>query len=135
MRTFSRLSVLTGILILPATQARSQDAGTIADVRCIVVATALAQMANPSQQSSGTMLMLYFMGRLDGRSSKLNLEDLMVKEFSKMTPSDYTAETRRCGSSLQEKGQQISLIGKHMVERAQKKPDPAAAARPSTPGS
>ena len=66
------------------------------------------------------MLSMYYIGRLDGRVPKLDIEELMIKEISTMTTSDYGSEAKRCGASLTDKGQEITRIGKDMVERGQK---------------
>jgi hypothetical protein len=37
-----------------------------------------------------------------------------------MTTADYGSEAKRCGASLSGKGQQITRIGKDIIEREQK---------------
>jgi hypothetical protein len=119
----SRVLAVTGLVLLPV-QARAQDAETIADVRCAIVGINFAGMPDASHQTAGTMLSLYYIGRLNGRAPKLNVEDLLIKEIKAMTPADYESEARRCGASLSEKGQEIARIGKDISGREQK---------PSTP--
>jgi hypothetical protein len=114
------LPVLVGALTLASAQTRAQEAETIADVRCVVVGTRLAQMADPTQRSAGMMLSMYYIGRLDGRVPKLDLEELLIKELSMMTTSDYGSEAKRCGGALQTRGQEIARIGKDLVEKGQK---------------
>jgi len=114
------LTVLVGALTLSSVQAPAQDAETIADVRCVIVGMKLVGIADPTQQSAGMMLSMYYIGRLDGRVPKLDIEELMIKEISTMTTSDYGSEAKRCGASLTDKGQEITRIGKDMVERGQK---------------
>ncbi len=114
------LSVLAGALTLSSAQAPAQDAETIADVRCLIVGMKFAGMAEPTQHSAGMMLSMYYIGRLDGRVPKLDIEELMIKEISTMTTSDYGSEAKRCGAGLTDKGQEITRIGKDMVERGQK---------------
>jgi hypothetical protein len=117
--------VLASALTLLSLQARAQDAEIIADVRCVIVGIRLAGMADPSQESAGTMLSLYYIGRLDGRAPKLDVEDLMIREISRMTTQDFASESKRCGASLTEKGRQITSIGKAMNERGQEMLDKA----------
>jgi hypothetical protein len=117
MRKHTKLSMLAGVLALSSVQGRAQDAQTIADVRCVVVGLKATAMANSPQQGVGMMVGLYYIGRLDGRVPKLDIEDLIIKELSKMTASDYKAEAKRCGDSLAAKGHQITQIGNDMVER------------------
>jgi len=114
------LTVLVVALTLSSSEVRAQDEETIADVRCVIVGMKFVGMADPNQRSAGTMLSMYYIGRLDGRVPKLDLEELLVKEASTMTTSDYGSEAKRCGASLTAKGQEITRIGKDIVERGQK---------------
>jgi len=114
------LTVLAGALTLSSAQAPAQDPETIADVRCLIVGMKFVGMTDPTQQSAGMMLSMYYIGRLDGRVPKLDIEELMIKQISAMTTADYGSEAKRCGASLTDKGQEITRIGKDMVERGQK---------------
>jgi hypothetical protein len=114
------LTLLMGTLALSSTLAFAQDAETIADVRCVIIGMKLVGMADPAKQSAGMMLSIYYIGRLDGRVPQLDIEELMVKEISTMTASDYGSDAQRCGASLMDKGQEITRIGKDLVERGQK---------------
>ena len=77
-------------------------------------------MENASQRTAGTMLMLYYLGRLEGRNPKFDFEDRLVTNIETMKPSEYESETKRCGTALSEKGQQITKIGKDLSERTPK---------------
>jgi len=84
-------------------------------------------MADASRQSAGTMLTLYYIGRLEGRLPKLDLEELIVKEITTMMPDEFDSETKRCGLGLTEKGRQITTIGSDIAERERRmleKPTP-----------
>ena len=114
------LTLLAGALTLFSAQAFPQDPETIADVRCLIVGMKFAGVNDPNQQTAGMMLSMYYIGRLDRRVPKLDIEGLMIKEISSMTPSDYGSEAKRCGASFTAKGQEITRIGKDMVERGRK---------------
>lgn len=113
------LTVLVGALTLSSAQARAQDAETIADVRCVIVGALLVQK-DATQRSTGMMLSMYYIGRLDGRLPKLDLEELLIKEGNRMTASDIGSEAKRCGASLADKGQELTRIGKDIVEKEKK---------------
>jgi len=104
------------LFVFPWSLATAEDAQTIADVRCIAVALQMSNMSG-SQQMSGTMLALYYVGRLDSRTPNLDLESVVLKEMGKMTPADYVSEAKRCSVSLTEKGQQFTQLGKDLIER------------------
>jgi hypothetical protein len=70
----------------------------------------------------GIFVDLYYIGRLDGRVPKLDIEHLIIEETRKMADADYASEEKRCGGALAQKGQQITEIGKHLVESGKKAP-------------
>ena len=116
-----RLNVLLVFLLLPAVNAQAQDAATIADIRCVIVGMQLAGVANSAQQPQGIVLTWYYIGRLEGRVPKLDIEKLLIEETGSMTSSDYALEIKRCGAELAEKGRQVTQIGKDLIEREQAK--------------
>jgi hypothetical protein len=119
----SRASALAALVLLSAqAKAKAQDAETIADVRCVIVGFNFAAMKDSQHQIAGAMMSLYYVGRLNGRAPKLDLESLLIKEVEVMTPSDYELEAKRCGASLSNKGQEISQIGKDLAAREPSKP-------------
>lgn len=65
------------------------------------------------------MLALYYLGRLDGRDPKLDVEKLIIEQVKTMTNADYSSEAVRCGNSLTTKGQQITRIGRDLIKRGQ----------------
>lgn len=98
--------------------ARAKDANLMADVRCVIIGVRMmGDGQNASLKTAGLMLDLYYLGRLDGRDPHFDLEDAIVAQLPKMSQSDYAANARRCGRSLQLKGAQITMIGKELIRR------------------
>lgn len=87
---------------------------TIADVQCLVVGATLADSSDQRKKLIGTMLAIYYLGRIDGRSPKADLEALMRLEASKMTQVDFRNAARRCGSELSARGAEITRIGRRL---------------------
>ena len=108
--------LVTGLTIVPF-QVMAQDADTIADVRCVAVGIRSAALPDSRQKSTGLLMALYFIGRLDGRDPKLDLETLLSEQLSKMTAADFAAEATRCGSSLATKGAQITKLGQDLLKQ------------------
>ncbi len=127
MRNAGWLTVLTVALLSFSMQTQAQDADTIADVRCVVVGIRFSELTDPKLKSAGTMLTMYFVGRIEGRAPKLDIEELLVNEVVKMTSADYGSEAKRCGGSLALKGQDMTKIGNDLLERAKKMQDQATA--------
>lgn len=116
------LSTLVATLGLAAMPIGAQEAVNISDIRCVVVGMKMAGATNSSDQSRGFLLTLYYIGRLDGRRPQLDIEHLLIEETRKMTDADYASEEKRCGARLAVKGQQITEIGKHLVDSGKKAP-------------
>jgi hypothetical protein len=108
--------------LLASMRIGAQEAVNIADIRCVVVGMKLAAATSSPDQSRGFLLTLYYIGRLDGRLPKLDIEHLIIEETRKMADADYASEEKRCGAGLAEKGRQITEIGKHLVESGKKTP-------------
>jgi hypothetical protein len=110
-------ALLAAALTLSSLQAMAQDADTVADVRCVAVGIRSAALPDSHQKSAGLLMALYFIGRLDGRAPKLDLEALLSEQLSKMTAADFTTEAARCGSSLTAKGAQITRVGQDLLKQ------------------
>lgn len=82
----------------------------LADVRCVVVGMHMSTLNVPQQRDAGTVLSIYYLGRLDGRSVPADIDQLIEKEAGKMTPEDLRTEAVRCGKALSDKGQEIARI-------------------------
>jgi hypothetical protein len=113
MRKIWRSVLLAAVTVVPI-QARAQDAETQADIRCVAVGMHFAEAPDSHQKSTGTLLVLYYMGRLDGRAPSLNIEKLLAEQIDKMKDSDYRTEATRCGQNLSVKGAQIKQLGEEM---------------------
>ena len=109
------LVILVAMAGLFAGRAWAQSAEIIADVRCVVVGMQIAWAATSAHQPRGVFMTLYYLGRLDGRAVKVDLEQLIVAEATRMSSADYASEAQRCEGGLTEKGQQITQIGKDLT--------------------
>lgn len=112
-----RLLLFLAALTLGPLRAMAQDADTVADVRCVAVGIRSAELPDSRQKSTGLLMALYFIGRLDGRDPKLDLETLLAEQLAKMTAADFTAEAARCGNSLATKGAQITHVGQDLLKQ------------------
>jgi hypothetical protein len=117
MSTKHWLPPLVAALSLVPLQAMAQDADTVADVRCVAVGIRYAELPDSREKSTGLLMALYFIGRLDGRDPKLDLQALLAQQLSKMTAADFAAEATRCGNSLTTKGAQITRLGQDLLKQ------------------
>jgi hypothetical protein len=95
------------------------DAETSADLRCVAVGFRMAQMTNPQVKSSGQLLTIYYIGRLDGHSAALDLEGSIIEQVIKMDEATFRTEATRCGNILTAKGQQLTRISEELTKRSQ----------------
>lgn len=96
--------------------ARAADQRTMSDIRCIVVAMKMSAGGSSAQKASATMITLYYLGRLDGRTPGLNVEGLIAKEAAEMSAAELRSDAARCGRVLVEKGREIQRIGLRLME-------------------
>lgn len=89
------------------------------DLHCVAAISSAIGMAktenDKSQMIAGN---LYFLGKVDGESPGLDLEQAMVDvvsgaDFAKRLPD----EMRRCGAELQSRGQAMVEVGKALTKR------------------
>lgn len=107
--------------------AHAQDAEIASDVRCVVVGLEMSRLPEATQQTSGTMLVMYYLGRLDRVVAGPNLEGLIANAASQMSTAELQSEAVRCGKALIQKGQLLQRIGSTLRSRKleDKKPGPS----------
>jgi hypothetical protein len=100
--------------------AHAQDTETAADVRCVVVGIQMSRSLDATQQTSGAMVVMYYLGRLDRAIPGPNLEELIANAASQMSTVEFQTDAARCGKLLIEKGQLLQRIGSKLTLRSQK---------------
>ena len=84
-----------------------------ADLRCIGV---FAMMAGEDAEEKAGMTgaIMYYIGRIEGRGSRLDLDRSLNAAIEELVTSAETldAEARRCGGEMVIKGDEIQNIGK-----------------------
>ena len=98
---------------------------TNADVRCIVVALALSQSQDDQVRSVAPAALMYFRGRIEGRSPNFDLEPAIIAAVQTMSPSSFAAESARCGGQLEIEGRTLKAIGEDLKAKADATKPPA----------
>jgi hypothetical protein len=95
-------------------------------VRCLVALSRLVELNSETRQLSDQAMQtavllgtMYYMGKLEGRSPGLNVENAMVDEVSKMTLAQLQSEFVRCSGELQGVGKKWDEIGQNLIRRGQ----------------
>lgn len=117
-RSTAFAACVLGILFLIC-QTSSAEAGppaaTVADVQCLVIGMRFASSPDQQQKLSGTMLTIYFLGRIDGRTPTVDLQELLVQQVKNMNEAALKNAATRCGAELSTRGVEITRIG-HTLE-------------------
>jgi hypothetical protein len=108
------ISIFSALTLGSSFCAIADDTDVSADVRCIVVGSQLALSPDASLRNRAGMLLMYYLGRFDGRALPYSLERSLATEANKMTSAGLQAETRRCSDALAAKGQEIIKIGEDL---------------------
>jgi len=98
--------------------ARAQDAGVTSDLRCFLVSSIGASSVDGGTKASLAYLAAYYLGRLDGRTPKVDLETLVPAEMAKLSPEDYRPELLRCGAEARTRREAVSAIGDRLRAKA-----------------
>ena len=101
--------------------ARAADDVSAADIRCLAVATLLSSNADPNVKNAGLMAALYYLGKVDGRDPRLDLESRLKQEFLQLSAQQVQAEASRCGAELGVRGKAVSEIGARLQAQANTK--------------
>jgi hypothetical protein len=99
----------------PAANLHAAAPDPIPDIRCIVAGARLLQSADQAQQLSGQMILAYFLGRVDGRFPKAELEKLIKAEATKMSSGDFKSAVSQCGATFSARATEIVRIGKELA--------------------
>ena len=96
-----------------ATAARADPVSsqTTADAQCMVIGAQLSASPDPQEKVPGQMILMYYLGRIDGRSPKVDLKTLLQSETHSMKEADLKSAAARCGKEFAARGEDIVQIG------------------------
>lgn len=108
----------TAVLCMLATAVRADPVitQTVADAQCMVVGARLSASTDPQQRVPGQMILMYYLGRIDGRSPHADLETLIKNETQRMTVTELNNAASRCGKEFSARGEQIVRIGRTLAK-------------------
>lgn len=118
--------LVAGVFLALATVARgdptnAQDltkAQTAADAQCMVIGARLSASSDPKEKMPGQMILMYYLGRIDGRTPDADLKELLTSETQNMSASDVKSAASRCGKEFSARGDAIVQIGKTLSQPA-----------------
>lgn len=108
------LPAIAVCMLAPLAGANPADMQTVADAQCMVIGARLSASTDPQQKVPGQMILMYYLGRIDGRSPNADLKTLIGTETRKMTATDVQNAASRCGKQFAARGEAIVRIGKSL---------------------
>lgn len=80
----------------------------------MIVGAQLSASPNQEQRVPGQMILMYYLGRIDGRSPHADLRTLIRNEMQRMTAADLKSAASRCGKEFASRGDAVVQIGKSL---------------------
>lgn len=108
---FGVLTVLSICTLTTAAKADSVNTQTVADAQCMVIGAHLSASSDPQERLPGQMILMYYLGRIDGRSPHTDLTGLIKSQTQKMNESDLKAAASRCGKEFSARGEDVVRLG------------------------
>jgi hypothetical protein len=100
---------------------------TTADVRCLAAIGRLPEVNAQNQlfteEGVNTLTALgslYYLGRVQAREPRLDLENALIVEILAMDPEDIRTELARCSEEMSVAGAKWEVVGKNLVRRGQR---------------
>jgi hypothetical protein len=96
----------------------AQDSPTLnANTRCAIVGLAAAGTgATDEQRQAGSMLSLFYIGRIQGEAPNIDLEQLIRRYANQMSTAEVEAERIRCSTEFRELGEALIEMGGRMQQ-------------------
>jgi hypothetical protein len=121
MRTLGHRLIIAACFLTALTpqSARADVAAFDPDLRCAAIGFAMTGRpdATEEQRNVGMMIAAHYVGRLQGHSPTLDIEDQLFQLSQHLTPADLAAETTRCGDEIQALGRSLMEIGDNLRQR------------------
>jgi hypothetical protein len=126
--------LLSAALLLAPVSALAADQND-ADASCVFVGMRMSQSPDARTRAVSIGTIMYFMGKLDGRNPKFDLEPHLVDLQSHMTQDLLIAEAKRCEGEIAVRGNVINTVGRDLAGSAKPPPaeTPPTTAPPTSP--
>jgi hypothetical protein len=80
------------------------------DIKCMVVGGALNQSQDPKARTVSTLMIFYFLGRIDARDPNLDLTTALKTRMQALKPADLQVEARRCSDQMNTRSQALQAV-------------------------
>lgn len=107
MRRFLVPMIAGLTLALPA---HADERPTEADVRCLLLTLSGAASPDPNVQQGSVLGMLYYLGRINGRTPDLDLQAALAKSAKSFRAQDAERESERCSEAMLASGAELKRL-------------------------
>ena len=87
------------------------------DIRCLAIGLKLASSPDPDDQSVGLLTTMYWLGKLDGVTPRVDLEKQMQDGAFDMKETDEKTEALRCAGALKPRGEFLNNLQQDKNQR------------------
>ena len=84
----------------------------------MIVGAQLSASQNPQQRVPGQMILMYYLGRIDGRSPHADLRRLIKNQTQHMSAADLKSAAGRCDKEFSARGDAVVQIGRSLAKPA-----------------
>lgn len=107
-------TVLTLFAALLSQTALAAPADDQADIRCLILSGQMADSEVPEQKTAGSIMLFYYLGRIDGRNPSADLVKLIKEETEQMTEERQQQLLQSCSARLDQRGKLLSSIASQL---------------------
>lgn len=76
-----------------------------------------ATATTDEERNAGTMIAIYYVGKIEGRSPDIDLEEELFQLTQRMTMDEIFAERQRCSAEVQTMGRSLVEMGQNLQVR------------------
>ncbi len=81
------------------------------DLRCLALVSMAVTQADGEQKAGLIAGVMYYFGRIDGRSPGYDLQAGVQRVAAAMTPDQSKAELQRCAAQMQDRSSYLQKVG------------------------
>lgn len=114
LKAFLILTFLLSLACVSGAQSTESDRDT--NLRCLAIGIELAGSSDEQQRNSGTVMSLYYLGRVDASNAKIDLSARIKSELVVLSPRSLRTNEITCGATLAARGAVLKAVGDHLRE-------------------
>jgi len=94
---------------------------TLKDIKCLYVAIAEMESAEPMQKEAGMMANFYWLGKIAAVDPSLTgVEEILITDTMQIQGASFKREAVRCGTEMKTMGKRENELGSNMVARGKR---------------